>query len=203
MKGLFSPNNLFFRSLSWMVDIVGISFLWLLLTVPVVTAVPAGAALYHTCALCVRRGEDGAFGRFFRSFRQNLRQGCILSVPVAALGVMLLWGRGVMLAASNQVGGYATVMYGIYDVVLFLPLGICCWMVPLLGRFEFGSRELFRTAMFLTLRHLPATVFTVVVVLGTAVLCLAMVPLLLLLPVGAAVLLSFPMERVFRRYLPD
>ena len=82
MNGLFSPNNLFFRSLSWMVDIIGISFLWLLLSLPVITAVPAAAALYHTCALCVRRGEDGAFGRFLRSFRQNLRQGCILSVPL-------------------------------------------------------------------------------------------------------------------------
>ena len=45
MNGLFSPNNLFFRALSWMVDIVGISLLWAILSLPVVTILPAGAAL--------------------------------------------------------------------------------------------------------------------------------------------------------------
>lgn len=200
MNGLFSPNNLFFRSLSWMVDIIGISFLWLLLSLPVITAVPAAAALYHTCALCVRRGEDGAFGRFLRSFRQNLRQGCVLSVPLVVLGLLLYLGRGVMLAASNQVGGYATAMYGIYDVLLLIPLGVCCWLPPLLGRFEFGTKELCRTALFLTLRHLPTTVLVVALTLVAAVGCLAFVPLLLLLPVTAAILVSLPMERVFRRY---
>ena len=36
--------------------------------------------------------------------------------------------------------------------------------------------------------------------LAAAVGCLAFVPLLLLLPVTAAILVSLPMERVFRRY---
>lgn len=203
MNSLFNPNNLFFRSLSWMVDIVGISFLWVLLCLPVVTVVPATAALYHTCALCIRRGEVGAFTRFLRSFWRNLHQGCILSVPLAAGLALLCLGYGVMFAASNQVGGYATVMYGIYSVALLLPLGVACWLPALLGRFEFSSRELCRTALLLTFRHLPTTVFAVAVVLAAVVGCLICIPLLLLLPVTATVLLSFPMERVFRRYLPE
>jgi len=203
MNSLFDPNNVFFRALSWMVDIVGISFLWLLLCVPVVTIVPATAALYHTCALCVRRGEDGAFSRYLRSFRRNLRQGCVLTAPLAVLAVLLYLGYGVMFAASSQVGGYATVMYGVYSVALLLPLGVACWLSPLLGRFEFGSGELCRTAVYLTLRHLPTTVFAVAVVLAAAFGCFVCMPLLLLLPVAAAVLLSFPMERVFRRYQPE
>ena len=69
-------------------ELLELSLCWTLCSLPVITAVPAAAALYHTCALCVRRGEDGAFGRFLRSFRQNLRQGCILSVPLVVLGLL-------------------------------------------------------------------------------------------------------------------
>ena len=101
MNGFFSPNNLFFRSLSWAVDIVGISILWLFLSLPLVTLVPASAALYQTCALCVRRGESGAFSRFLRSFLGNLRQGCLLSLVVVPLGLLLLLGQNVMAAADS------------------------------------------------------------------------------------------------------
>lgn len=200
MNRLFDPNNLLFRALSWAVDIVGISLLWLFLSLPVVTALPAAAALYHTCALCIRRGEEGAFTRFFRSFRQNLRQGCLLTLPLLALGLLLFLGHGVMFAAASQVGGYAAVMYGIYSVAMLLPLGTLCWLPALLGRFEFSAPALCRGAAYLALRHLPTSVFAVAVVMGAAIGCLLCVPLVLLLPVAAGVAVSFPMERAFRRY---
>lgn len=201
MNRFFDPNNLFFRALSWAVDIVGISFLWLLLSLPVVTVVPAAAALYQTCALCIRRGETGAFRRFFRSFLGNLRQGCILSVPLVLLGLLLLWGQNVMAAASQVVGGYATALYGVYSVALIFPLGAACWLPPLLGRFDFGLKELCRAAFLFVPAHLPTTVFAVLLAAGTAFACLVCIPLLLALPVLAAMLVAWPMERAFRKHM--
>lgn len=203
MNALFNPNNGFFRTLSWLVDVIGISLLWILLCLPVVTILPAAAALYHTAALCVRKWEVGAFTRFLRSFRQNLRQGCLLTVPAAVLGLVLFLGHNVMASAALEIGGYATVLYGVYCVLLLVPLGALCWLGPLLGRFEFSSRELCRTALLLALRHLPATVFAVAVTMAAALACFLCFPLVLLLPVIAAMLISLPMERAFRRYLPE
>lgn len=200
MNRLFDPHNLLFRALGWAVDIVGISLLWLFLCLPVVTVLPATAALYHTCALCIRRGEDGAFTRFFRSFRRNLRQGCLLMLPLLAVAALLFLGHGVMYAAASQVGGYAGVMYGVYCVAMLLPLGVFCWIPALLGRFEFSSAALCRGAAFLTLRHLPASLLAVAAVIAAAVGCFLCVPLVFLLPVAAGVGVSFPMERVFGRY---
>ncbi len=201
MNGFFSPNNLFFRSLSWAVDIVGISILWLFLSLPLVTLVPASAALYQTCALCVRRGESGAFSRFLRSFLGNLRQGCLLSLVVVPLGLLLLLGQKVMAPAAGEVGGYATALYGVYTAALFLPFGAACWLPPLLGRFDFPSRELWRTAFLLALGHLPTTLLAVLLTAGAAFACLLCFPLLFLLPVVLEIALSFPMERVFRKYM--
>ena len=187
MNGFFSPNNLFFRSLSWAVDIVGISILWLFLSLPLVTLVPASAALYQTCALCVRRGESGAFSRFL--------------LVVVPLGLLLLLGQNVMAAAAGEVGGYATALYGVYTAALFLPFGAACWLPPLLGRFDFPSRELWRTAFLLALGHLPTTLLAVLLTAGAAFACLLGFPLLFLLPVVLEIALSFPMERVFRKYM--
>ena len=116
MNRLFDPQNLLFQALSWMVDLVGISLFWAILCLPVVTIVPATAALYHTAALCLRQGEKGAFLRFFRSFWQNLKQGCLLSVPLVILGALLFWGQNVMAAASVLLGGAARALDGVSSV---------------------------------------------------------------------------------------
>ena len=188
MNRLFDPQNLLFQALSWMVDLVGISLFWAILCLPVVTIVPATAALYHTAALCLRQGEKGAFLRFFRSFWQNLKQGCLLSVPLVILGALLFWGQNGM---------------GAYSGALVRPRGAVCWMVPLLGRFDFKSGELVRTAFVLTVGHLPTTVLVIALVCGTAFLCLLALPGVLLLPSVAAILASLLQERVFRKYLPE
>ena len=47
-RDIFNPENLFFRMLSGGVDVVGLSLLWVLFSIPVVTAGPAAAALYYT-----------------------------------------------------------------------------------------------------------------------------------------------------------
>lgn len=201
-NSIFDPENFVFRALSWLVDVVGISFLWLVLSLPVVTAVPATAALYHVTALCIRRREEGAFGRYLRSFRDNLRQGCLLSVPVVLLGAALLWGREVMLAAARANGGYALALYGVYSVALLVPMGAACWLCPLLGRFAFKTGELVRTACLLALRHLPTTAVSVLLVLELIQACLRCIPLVLVLPVLGTLLLSLFLERVFVKYLP-
>ena len=48
LRGIFDPENGFFRTLSRMVDVVGLSLLWVVLSLPLVTFGPACAALYHT-----------------------------------------------------------------------------------------------------------------------------------------------------------
>ena len=63
----------FWHILTMISELLELSLCWTLCSLPVITAVPAAAALYHTCALCVRRGESGAFSRFLRSFSHNLK----------------------------------------------------------------------------------------------------------------------------------
>ena len=43
LRGIFDPENGFFRTLSRMVDVVGLSLLWVVLSLPLVTFGPACA----------------------------------------------------------------------------------------------------------------------------------------------------------------
>ena len=200
LNSIFDPNNFFFQDLARLVDIVGLSLAWTFLCLPVVTIGPATAALYHTVVKGLRGKDERVFLRFFRSFRENLKQGlaatAICLVPAGALGL----GYSVMLA--NRGTALGDMMYIIYYVLMMLPIGIACYVFPLLGRFTFTTKDLFRTAARLAVIHLPTTAVVVLVTVESAVFILERWWPACFLPVAAAFVTSLLLERVFGKYLP-
>ena len=199
MNRLFDPNNLLFRELSHLVDLVGLSLLWLLLSVPVVTLGPATAALYHTAVKGLRRGDPATFTRYLRSFRENLKEGTLVTLVLLPLALLMKLGLDIMVTNAGREQGMLLLV--IYVAVLLIPVGCLCWLFPLLGRFSFSVTELFQTALRLTLAHLPVTMLIAAVTAGVVVLMGLLVWPVLLLPMLTALVLSFPMERVFARYM--
>ena len=199
---MFNPENAFFRTLARLVDLVGLSLVWLLVSLPVVTLAPATGALYHAAVREIRQGGGGAFRSFFRSFRGNLRVGLPLSVVAALFLLACYFGLGIMatMAAARQ--GVAMVLYVAYCVVLLLPGGVLCWSFCLLSRYEMGPGAVLMTAFQLTLRHLPTSAAMALLTALAVYLCLWYLPAVLLLPCLWALLLSLPAERVLRRYTP-
>lgn len=202
MSGAFDPKNDLWRTVSVITDVCGLSFLWVLTSLPIVTVGPATAALYFAVVRHVRRREDGAFAAFFRSFRLNLRQGVLAALAVLLPAFLLQLGWRVCRAAAAVIPyGYA-VLAG-YSLLMVLPLGVVLYLFPLLGRFTFSLGDLFRTAARLTLAHFPATVILAALTVAAAMLCLQFVLPLFFLPALVAWVSSLWLEKIFRRYAPE
>ena len=203
MGGFFNPEKGIWAFLSWMVDIFGLSLLWAALCMPVVTIGPATAALYYTVVKCVRKQENGAFGVYLRSFRSNLKTGLKATLIALPPAVILVVVHLVSRWYGIRAGGLLYVMYVAQYFVLFIPAGVLCWLFPLLGRFEYRVRDLFRTAFQLTLAHLPSTVAVVVLTAQVAAFCAAFWWPVLFMPAVVTLLDSLFTERVFREYAPE
>lgn len=203
LRGIFDPENGFFRTLSRMVDVVGLSLLWVALSLPLVTFGPACAALYHTVTHCVACQGDSTYLTFFRSFRANLRVGIPAGLLVLAAGALLLQGYQIMVLAANSVGGGALAMYSCYCAALIVPAGVSCWAFPLLSRFQMGLGHLLVTSFQVTLRHLPQTLLLILLLFVTVWATAGFFPLAVFTPALNALLASLPAERVIRRYLPE
>lgn len=202
MGRIFNPENLFFRSLGDYVDIVGLSLLWALLCIPVITIGPATAALYHTAYMIFRKRSVGTYRRFFRSFVSNLKRGIPSTlIFVAIVAALYFLGAGYGIGAATQ-GTVGQVAFGFYYVVGIIIIGLACWVFPLLGRFEFTVGQLFSTAFQMAFAHLPTTILVVVLTFGAYIGVGKFYPLILILPSIWAVVVSFPMERAFARHMP-
>lgn len=203
MGEFFNPEKGIWAWLSTLVDIVGLSILWTLLCLPVVTTGPATAALYYTVVKCVRGRESGAFGYYFRSFRQNFKVGLLAGLIVIPLALLLLGGHFIVRWYGTRLGGGAYVLYVAYYFALILPAGVLCWLFPLLGRFEYGVGGLFRTALQLTAAHLPSTVVAVLLTAQTAAFCIEKWWPVVFMPVAAVLLVSLFFEKIFQRHSPE
>lgn len=198
-RQVFDPDNLFWRLISRGVDFVGLSLLWAALCLPLITIGPATAALYYTVVKAFRHGETGTFGVYFKAFRSNLRNGILSTLIVLPIALILAYGYSVMTA--NQTSDLGAVMFVAYDITLLVPMGLVCYLFPLMGRFEFDLKALFRTSFFLALRHLPSTIVLVLLTLELSLFTLQRWWPIFFAPVLCALLSSLFLERIFPKYL--
>lgn len=202
MNRIFNPDNFFWKCFDKMADVVGLSLLWFLCSLPVLTIPAASTALYDCAVRCVRGGEPTVYSRFFRTFKREFK----LITPAG-----LLWGGAVLLpmagsrilAAASQGSRLLAVLAVMYYVLMVIPAGMLCWLFPLASRYRLTFRELNRTALQLWLAHLPSTV----VMAALLALCVDVTAQLLLpvccLPCLLALAHSLLVERAFRKHMPE
>ena len=203
MGDFFNPEKGIWAWLSTLVDVCGLSIAWIFLCLPVVTAGPATAALYYTVVKCVRGRESGAFGYFFRSFRDNFKTGLNATLIVLPAAALLLALHHIVRWYGTRVGGLLYILYVAQYFALMVPAGMLCWLFPLLGRFSFGVKDLFVTALQLAVRHLPSTVVVTLLTAETAAFCIPNWWPALFLPALVMLLVSLFLERIFQKYAPQ
>ena len=86
MQRFFSMDNGLFRALNRISDLMILNLIFILCCIPVVTIGPALTGLYYV-ALKIASNEEGYIVRgFFKSFKQNFRQGLIIWLILLAAG---------------------------------------------------------------------------------------------------------------------
>lgn len=199
MNRFFSRDNWLWSPFSWVADMVILSCLWVLCSVPLFTIGASTAALYDCTARCVRGGDEKMFARFFRTFRRELMQ----SVPTILLwSIVIIGGYAAISTYGNSVTVTSTSTAITTGLLLLLTVvvGIAAWVFPLLSRFTFSVVQLNVTAAKLALIHLPRTMALGISTVFAGFLCLQFIAPLFFLPGILALLWTLLLESVFRKY---
>ena len=197
---LFDPNNDFFSFLGDLVDVVGLSILWLFCCLPVVTIGPACTALYHTGFRGLRQRQNGRYLRFLECFRENLKQGVVVTLVCLPAGLVFYFGLPALTALALKGDQMAELLFWCWQTLAVLLGTLPLTAFPLLGRFQFATRDLLRTTLQLCIRHFPS-VFLLSLCANAAVqLSFAWYAFALFLPALTALLATFLLERIFSRY---
>jgi len=203
MSNLLNPDNKFFTIMGKVFDMLVLNTIWLILCIPVITIVPATTALYYAVVKVIRRERSYVIKEFFRSFKQNFKQGAVLSViAVIFVGVLCLdviYAWDLVLAKDNS----GSTFLGVFIVIAVMFCAMYAYLCPLLSRFEMKLGRMIKFSFIIAVKHLLTTVGLLVilagVVFGSYITSLSGI---FFLPVTGMLLSSFLIERVFKKYMP-
>lgn len=194
----FAQDGIVTRALEHLADMIILSALWVVSCLPVVTIVPATAALYYATVKSVRRGVGKPSREFWQSFKTNLWRGIGATVLLGAVGAVLVLDFMVLKQKPNTVMGSGCL------VLLAVAAMVAVYVGPVLSRFSLKLGKIFMLSFVMAVRFLP---ITVVLVAGTAAVALVQfyvlpLPMILLLPGLWCWVSSFLTERALRCYMP-
>ena len=202
---MLKPDSPIGQFLSWVYDLLMLSILFLVFSLPVVTLGIASIALYEM-VYAVREGRDGIiFKDYFMAFRRNIRKG---------FGLLAVYAVAVLLC-----GGIAGALILLkFDVRLsfLIPIavlgGLVCWVEALAGRYEQKLTVTVRNAYLIGLRNLPLTLLLALLRFGPIAL-IWLLPedflrwylfgLMFFIPAGSAFGIAALVLRTLRRQYPD
>ena len=183
-------------ALTAVTDLIAVGLLWLLASLPLVTAGAASTAAYYAVVKCIRHERGRLWPSFWGSFRGNFRQSTLCWL--LALAYLLL--GAVNLYALGQLGERAGTLLINAARLFFVPAAITLpWLFPYISRFENSAIGSLKFAVWLSVRHIGATLL-MLLELGLFALIVWLMPLLLpLLPGPLFLLLSLRVEPALRR----
>jgi len=198
MHGLLDYDGLLMRTINKIVDIVMLSLAWLLFSIPIITIGAATSALYYTAFKVVRKDRSHVWREFWASFLGGLKQTILLTIIL----ILLYLGFGVVCYLYFMIGvlkfGIAVLIYVIVAFVLTM-WGI--YLFSYVARFRNTTKGVLMNAGYMCTKHIFTSIL-LGLILCVSILGVYLFPIIILVvPAGCAVLYSFLLERIFKRYM--
>ena len=141
---IFSPESRFSQFVYSVMDYVKLGLLFLLFSIPGITAGAAAAAVM-TVGMRMRRGEAPVvFRSFMKAFRANFRQGTALTLLFMTVFAFLATDWYVL--AQMEGYGLIRVVTAILFVLALLSGAMALWVFSTLARFELTNRQIIHNA---------------------------------------------------------
>lgn len=200
MRWIFDIENPVMQYIIKIFDCMCLSVLWLLFSLPVITAGASTTALYATVFHYIRQDEGTLWRTFWGAFRENLKRSTVVWLAVLAVGALLMLDALVFRTMALN-GEFLGKLYWLVLVLCCAALTWAVYVFAYAARFRGTARDVMRTALMLMLVH-PLSAVTVFVPAAAGILLGIMAPgLLTILPASLCLCVSMVIENIFALHL--
>ena len=203
---ILNPNSEVMRALEGIFYLIVLGLLWLLLSFTIIGIGPASVAFYYAIAKSVRKGRGTPFQEFFSALKlkQNWLTALIINVLLLLFGwVLYIYDWNYIIIWINT-GTMPDMLQTVLAIVkTFFLLGIACFVYPIISRFKVNVPKALMLSLFFCLRYFWITILAVALLLLALVVAIAYPALSWFVPGVFVWLLSYPLESILRKYVPD
>ena len=200
MRRLLDINNPIMRFLVNMFDLMGLSVLWVVFSLPIFTMGAASTALYSAAYHHVRKGEDYLWNSFFSAFKENFKRSTL--TWLVALAILGFLGADALLLRSLILRGYPFGwFYGVTLALLVLALTWTVYLAAYAARFNGTVKEVLRFSFMLLRAHPVKMLCVLALVVGGIALALTLPAMVAFIPGTVYWAATFPIEWTFLKHM--
>ena len=200
MRRLLDINNPVMRFLTAAFDLMALSVLWVVFSLPIFTMGAASTALYSAAYHHVRKGEDYLWNSFFSAFTENFNRSTL--TWLVALAILGFLGADALLLRSLILQGYSFGwFYGVTLALVVLALTWTVYLAAYAARFNGTVKEVLRYSFMLLRAHPVKMLCVMVLVMGGMALALTLPATVIFIPATVYWGATFPIEWTFLKHM--
>lgn len=203
-SGFFNYDNPVWRFIGKFWDVIILSILWMVCSIPVVTIGASTTAMYYVTLKLVRDEDGYTFRSFFKSFKENFKQSTIIWLIFLVVGILLGFDLFFFMRLFTGSEKVRTVMLAIFLAMSFIYLSMYTYVFPLQSRFYNSVKRTIFNAFFMAVRHIFKTIGMMVIDVGVVFLAFTYIPQIILFGVALiAFINSYILAGIFKKYMPE
>lgn len=154
MSRFFTPDSPVMEFIAKIFDLVILNLIFIFSCVPIITIGASTSALSYVTLKMVR-GEDPYIWRnFWKSFRQNFKQGTL--VWIFSILIFIFLGMDFYIINSQNTSLFAVVRILLW-IVCAVALSVFLYVFPVISHFVCTTKQALKNALLMTFGHLPYT----------------------------------------------
>ena len=154
MGRLFDTDNIVWRFLGRVADLVILNFYSFLCSIPIVTIGASWTALYSVTLKAVKNEESYIAKGFLKGFKENFKQSTIAWLVILLVGTVLFVD---IRFAMGLEGGFGKAFGVTIYAMSFVYSDDCNVYFPYIARFHATMKQIFKNALLIGIRQFPFT----------------------------------------------
>lgn len=207
---IFSYDSKFSQILLKLSAACYLNILWMICSLPIVTAGAATTAMYDVTLRIARDEEPALTRQFFKAFRANFKQATTLWLILMAIGVLLGGDGYILYHLYRSTNGTMSVIWTILLAVIIAAAVVytivMIYVFPLVASVQNTNRNMLKNSFFIGIHYLFCTILVFAIHFAMFFAVVAIFTPLIVFGEGLCALLSsYLLYRVIRAcsYDPD
>ena len=127
------PGSLFDRVFGFLGQLIALNLLWIVCSLPVITAGASTTALFYCTLKLHKDGDIRVIHDFFKSFKQNFKQSTLIWILMAAAGIFIYMEK----EALETMPGSMSQIFNYVIFAVYIPLvAVALYVFPTVAAFE-------------------------------------------------------------------
>lgn len=199
---IFGVESGLMRAVSKFTDCIILSVMFIISCIPIITIGTASSALYHTAFKVLRQDRGYIVRDYIDTFRENFKKTTLVWLVTLVIGVVIvldIYVVSIYVPTDSPLAIFSVIFMAAF-ILWFVWIS---YLFPYMSRFENTGKQSMKNAILMAIAHLPSTVLMLILAAAVAVMMYIAIFTIFIFPAVYALLQSFILERVFRKYISE